>query len=477
MANNKNWSQIGDEIEDMVRSALESKDFGRLNEVIARTADEALDNVERSVQKAMDKAHEKVQRKTGSYGSAANRRYTPGNTGSRYRDDGYDPGEFKDAPPSGTGTREKGSGRSTFRDYGTRQTTVYRRSSEHESVIKSTRFKPGYERARENNGTQLLRERFRNTAPMNSAGIVFTACGYSFLGILLLVWFIILAATMPESLGVAATTTAIMAPFIAGSAFMAYKGTSLLSRTKRFRRYVETLREREFCQIEELAESLGKSESFVKKDLSRMIQKRLFLHGHLDRQKTCLMVTEDAYQQYQIAEKQLEVRQKEQQQKAEEAEKLGQRKDLPEEAKKVIAAGKEYLTEIQRCNDRIPGEEVSEKISHLELVISKIFNRVEQHPELVDDLGRFMDYYLPTTVKLLKAYEELDGQPVQGDNIKTSKKEIEDTLDTIGKAFENLLDSFFEEAAWDISSDISVLHNMFAQEGLTESEFDKIKVR
>ena len=72
--------------------------------------------------------------------------------------------------------------------------------------------------------------------------------------------------------------------------------------------------------------------------------------------------------------------------------------------------------------------EISEKISRLELVISKIFNRVEQHPELVDDLGRFMDYYLPTTVKLLKAYEELDGQPSQGENIVNSKKEIEDTL-------------------------------------------------
>lgn len=78
-------------------------------------------------------------------------------------------------------------------------------------------------------------------------------------------------------------------------------------------------------------------------------------------------------------------------------------------------------------------------------------------------------------MKLLKAYEELDAQSVQGENIMNSKKEIEDTLDTIGNAFENLLDSFFEEAAWDISSDISVLHNMFAQEGLTESEFEKLK--
>lgn len=208
-----------------------------------------------------------------------------------------------------------------------------------------------------------------------------------------------------------------------------------------------------------------------------MIRKRLFLHGHLDKNQTCLMVTDSAYEQYQTAEKQLEERQQEEKRKAEEAEKFGRRKDLPEEAKKTIAAGRAYLGEIKTCNDRIPGVEISEKISRLELVISKIFNRVEQHPELVDDLGRFMDYYLPTTVKLLKAYEELDGQPSQGENIVNSKKEIEDTLDTIDQAFEKLLDSFFEEAAWDISSDISVLHNMFAQEGLTESDFDKVKVK
>lgn len=84
-----------------------------------------------------------------------------------------------------------------------------------------------------------------------------------------------------------------------------------------------------------------------------------------------------------------------------------------------------------------------------------------------------MEYYLPTTVKLLHAYEELDAQPIQGANILSSKKEIEDTLDTINQAFENLLDSFFQDAAWDISSDISVLQAMLAQEGLTNSAFDK----
>ena len=81
-----------------------------------------------------------------------------------------------------------------------------------------------------------------------------------------------------------------------------------------------------------------------------------------------------------------------------------------------------------------------------------------------------MDYYLPTTVKLLDAYEELDRQPVQGENIRNGKQEIEKTLDTLNLAFEKLLDSLFEDTAWDVATDISVLQTMLAQEGLTEQK-------
>ena len=106
----------------------------------------------------------------------------------------------------------------------------------------------------------------------------------------------------------------------------------------------------------------------------------------------------------------------------------------------------------------------------MELLIGRIFDRVKQAPESVADIRRLMEYYLPTTVKLLEAYEELDAQPIQGENITSSKTEIEKTLDTLNIAFEKLLDDLFQDTAWDVSSDISVLHTMLAQEGLTEDE-------
>ena len=129
------------------------------------------------------------------------------------------------------------------------------------------------------------------------------------------------------------------------------------------------------------------------------------------------------------------------------------------------------MARIRKSNDAIPGEEISAKIYHMEMLVDRIFDRVEQNPSSVKDIQKLMDYYLPTTMKLLEAYEELDRQPIQGENILSSKHEIENTLDTLNIAFEKLLDGLFQETAWDVSADASVLKTMLAQEGLTDKDF------
>ena len=98
--------------------------------------------------------------------------------------------------------------------------------------------------------------------------------------------------------------------------------------------------------------------------------------------------------------------------------------------------------------------------------------QVQEHPEKLPDIRRLMNYYLPTTLKLLNVYEEFDSQPVQGENIRSAKQQIEATLDTINVAFENLLDKLFTDEVLDVSSDITVLETMLKQEGLTGSEFE-----
>lgn len=303
---------------------------------------------------------------------------------------------------------------------------------------------------------------FVNTNGAKALGLLFTT-----LGIALTIMFGVTAGVLgilslfigsiASKIG---TVMMIFLPAMVLSAIMGICGNRLRKKIKRFRSYVKTLNGKPYANVKDLAKSVRKSEKFVRKDLKRMIDKRMFLEGHLDKNGVCFMATDDAYEQYLETERNMEER------KAEEARKP--KTQLSEDVKKVIEEGNRYIEEIRRSNDAIPGVEISNKIYHLENVIRRIFQRVEKHPELINDLHKFMDYYLPTTMKLLNAYEELDKQDMLGENIKTAKQEIENTLDTINVAFENLLDSFYKETAWDVSSDISVLKTMFAQEGLTE---------
>ena len=131
----------------------------------------------------------------------------------------------------------------------------------------------------------------------------------------------------------------------------------------------------------------------------------------------------------------------------------------------------EKIPAVREMNDAIPGEEVSAQLEQLEMVTSKIFSHVERHPEQIPEIRKFMAYYLPTTLKLVKAYREFDSQTIEGETISSAKAEIQNTLDTINMAFVKLLDSLFEDAAFDISTDITVLQTMLAQEGLTKKDF------
>lgn len=265
----------------------------------------------------------------------------------------------------------------------------------------------------------------------------------------------------------------IMAAFAAAGAAALVQGVSTLGKVKRFGRYRDVLGKNTYCDFKRLAEAAGKPVKFVKKDIRYMIAKGWFTEGHVDEQETCLITSNETYGQYETARKQLEMRQQEAA-RAAEAEKKSAEKTAPE-VTEVLERGNAYLAKIRASNDAIPGEEISAKISRMELIVDRIFERAKSHPEIIPDLKRLMDYYLPMTVKLLDAYEDMDRQPVQGENIRSSKKEIEETLDTLNLAFEKLLDSVFQEVAWDVSSDISVLNTMLAQEGLKEDELTKMQ--
>lgn len=239
-------------------------------------------------------------------------------------------------------------------------------------------------------------------------------------------------------------------------------GTKKFMKIRRFGKYVKAIGTKEYCNISDLAGKIGKSDKYVLRDVTDMIRNHWFLQGHLDEQKTCLMITDRMYAQYRQLEEQKALK-----------EEKAVREKLPAEVQKVIDQGEEYLCRIRRCNDEILGEEISLKINRIETLVDNIFDRVKKEPKYVADIRKLMEYYLPTTVKLLEAYAQMDAQPTGGENIQTAKKEIENTLDTLNIAFEKLLDSLFLETAWDVSSDVSVLNTLLAQEGLKEDSLKK----
>lgn len=122
--------------------------------------------------------------------------------------------------------------------------------------------------------------------------------------------------------------------------------------------------------------------------------------------------------------------------------------------------------EMRRLNDSIEDEAISAQIDHLEEVTRKIIDLVVKQPKKLPQIRRFLDYYLPTTLKILNAYDRMDAAGISGENIDATKKKVEGMMATISQAFDRQLDALFGDEALDISTDITVMEQMLQREGL-----------
>ena len=417
---NNDWEHFGEEIKQTIQDAIDTKDYSRLNQMVSDTVNHAMDCVSAGI-------------KNGGW-------YRDPKTGQPLYGDKKNTGSRSGAENQGYRPNQE-SKMSEMRNYS--QNCPVPVSPRY---LKGTSVKIG--------GTFLA-----------ATGVVFGLTSVIFL-IITLIGSVITAFDVVSGLIIG-----IFAVAFISFAVMTYVGVDMVRTVGRFRQYVSVLRDREFCDIKEIASATGRDVRKVLKDVKKMITKGWFCQGHLDEKESCLMVSEHAWNQYTALMEDMKQRKAEEQAAQKKMQEEYDR--LSPEVQKIVQAGDEYVRKIKAANDAIPGEVISAKISRMELLVDRIFDRVEQNPDSVNDMRRMMDYYLPTTMKLLEAYEELDAQPVQGENIISSKKEIEDTIDTLNIAFEKLLDSLFQDTAWDVSSDISVLHTMLAQEGLTEDGLKK----
>lgn len=157
--------------------------------------------------------------------------------------------------------------------------------------------------------------------------------------------------------------------------------------------------------------------------------------------------------------------------KAPEAEKAPEKVSYGPEIDAIIAEGKLAQQEMARLYNSIKEPAVRLKISKLMQISDKIVEDAIHDPSDVPQIKKFLSYYLPTTIKLLNAYDRMGDQGIQGENITGSMKRIEDMLDTAIAAYQKQLDSLFANQALDIETDIAVMNSMLAREGLAGKDF------
>lgn len=324
------------------------------------------------------------------------------------------------------------------------------------------------------------KKRFRSSAGLTASGVIMAASGGAgtvFIGIPALI-----AALDPLAVGVPGLgVTTALGVMTAGFAALLGFGVRNLRRASKLKALTRAVGQREAVTFDDIAARMQVSPKAALSTSRTLIKGGYLPEGRIDDENTTLMVTENAYHQYrqfQQSQRQTlaEREAAEAARAAEAAARTAREQDISErltpEQRAFVARGRDYVRQMDELNAAIDDAAVSERISAIQEVVGRILARAEEEPAVIAGLDRLTAYYLPTTVKLLDAYDRLEEEPIQGENISSSRSEIEHTLEVLHSAFEKLFDDTYQDLSLDVSADISVLHAMLAQEGLTEGPFD-----
>lgn len=140
------------------------------------------------------------------------------------------------------------------------------------------------------------------------------------------------------------------------------------------------------------------------------------------------------------------------------------------QADALIKQGREDVQALESYQSILEDESAQQQLSRITAAASSILDYVTGKPDSASKVRQFLNYFLPTTRKLMKNYAVLAAQKVKGDNIGDSMQRIENMLGQIASAFEKQLDALFADTATDISADISVMQTMLNQSGLDEED-------
>lgn len=236
--------------------------------------------------------------------------------------------------------------------------------------------------------------------------------------------------------------TPLLALMLAGLTLMGVAG-SRRRKLKKFQKYVTMVGSKPTVSLEALARSMGISEKKVEKDLEEMLDRGFWDMGYVDAASRMLVLGELPWEAP----------------PAEEPE--------PETETQAENRAAATLKHIRDVNDAIANPELSRKIERIEELTAKIFRLLEERPEKAGELRRFMNYYLPQTLKILESYSKLEAQGIEGENIAEAKQKIEGMMDKVVDGYENQLDKLFAGDVLDISADLKVMESMLEKDGLT----------
>lgn len=417
MASPKNF---GEQIQDAVQDAVGSQDFSKLQQTIEQSINIAAANIGKGIAQAQE-SYRQAQAEAAAKAAADQQAPIP--------------------PDAAVGTKTR-----------ERHLDSQRRAQE---------------RAVERSQRAMIAQKENTLYTRTGARLAGSICMIVFGAIALLVFTPLAVSTLVLGIFVSAGVLGALALAGLVATVVGIVKTSFLGAFSKYRKAIGVC---DYRYIKDIAAVTGEAETKVLARLKKMLRKGLFQQAALDDEQTMIIMTSECFEQYRQAQ-QLELKRKRQERIADSVTQDQEPAILNADQKALLARGEAYIAKIRLSNEAIPGEDISRKIDQIEDVVRIIFRRAAEQPQVIADLGQLMDYYLPTTVKLLDAYRELDAQPIQGDNIVQSKREIEGALDSLATAFEKLLDSIFRDMAWDVSSDVSVLHTVLAQEGLVDSPF------
>ena len=233
---------------------------------------------------------------------------------------------------------------------------------------------------------------------------------------------------------------------LAGGASLLLGSGVIKRRQRRFATYLRTAGQKQAVPLDYLARAADVSRRRVEKDVNLMLEKGLWGdEAYIDMGSGMLFRSQDAASAYFDAA----------------------RRARAEQESPVQTAPEGYagiLRQIRELNDRIADEALSAKLDRLEQLSGRIFKLVEENEEKRAAASTFLNYYLPTTLKLMENYANFEEAGVSGENLSQAKAKIEKTMDSIVAGFEHQLDALYRTDAMDIASDIQVMETMLRRD-------------